>query len=251
MRKFWFLIAVFFCCTTLQAQTYELKAYLNLAESTDAPAGAEAQFVVLPVDDAPMPFMYEWFIVNNEDSSLTYHGYDDSIVGMTPLDARDITIYVNVYDMMANLLGTTNTVDYKWLPPVSIKYSVQASTTYTGAITLNLAAYDSKDRVVPGRFKVYNSGSSIWVDDEIPIDYNTDTRIGVFTRVFSGFDIPFSVNSELTDSGVTSGTLVDKILMRYYVAGWDWLTDTWATEQYTPCLVTIKKGSANSMYVIE
>lgn len=252
MLKFWPLIAAFFCFTVnnAQAQTYGLTAFYASEESADAPAGAEAEFVVVPLDDSEMPFMYEWYVFNNEDSSVEYHGFDDPFLGMTPIDARDVTVYVNCYDMMMSPLGASNTVTFKWLKASAAHAVSVSNVSYSSSINFDIKVVDSKDRIIEGQYKHLTGGTSKWLSSNVEIaPEGGGARIGgIYGKTLSS--VPSAVNSAINNSAVPAGTLIDTIRLDYDLEVWNWLTETWQYSGPAKVFAQVKKGATNGTYSI-
>lgn len=215
--------------------------------ATNAPAGATLTFSVQNPGYLPI-MQYEWIIINLEDNSVDYHGFDTYEVTMTPIDPRYIEVYVVCYDMMMQPIDTTASVQASWLPPTYVEPVYYEGNEGSG-VSVKLNVFDSYGRPYKGQFAY----------DEIGLQYTSTQIAGSGWWAYAStpdmlqllLDFPLSATNILNDPMATTGSVVTTPIVSYSMYYWSWENQEWTQGNSSSYRVRVKKIAGVGNYSTE
>lgn len=249
MQKFVLsLVLLLSVATTTNAQSPWIKITdegNNVA--TDAPADATLTFSVQNPGYLPI-MQYEWIIVNLEDNSVDYHGFDSYEVTMTPIAPRYIEVYVVCYDMMMQPVATTAAVQASWIHPSYVEPVFHTGHESNG-VAVKLNVFDNKGRPYKGQF----------VYEELSIYYGTNTVTGSGWWAYTStpellqllLDFPLEATNILNAEITQPDSVVATPLVAYSLHYWSWADQKWERVNTGQYRTRIKRRIAVGNYSSE
>lgn len=240
--------------STCQAEDYVLVSSIGTTARSSSPGGSEVTFSCVTLPDADTPFLYEWTVINNEDSSVEYSGFDDPEITMTPIDKRNITVYCSVYGMMLEYLGETPPLYYTWKPAVAIRhFTLPSNVTYTNNITLPLFFADDESELVPGRYRITRQNTSRWLHNSGWYSTGSPTTLtgGFYNISIPHAEIPGYILAVIFNSSGSAGDYADSIRFDYVIESWDCFDEEWDYEGIASVILRVVRGSTTGTYTLE
>lgn len=238
----------------VHAEDYVLVSSIGGTARSSSPAGTEVTFSCVTLPEAETPFLYEWTVINNEDSSVEYSGFDDPEITMTPIDKRSITVYCSVYGMMLEYLGETPPLYYTWKPAVALRhFTLPTDVTYTGNITLPLFFADDISELTPGRVRLTRQDTSKWLHDSSWYSEGSPTTFtgGYYNIVMPSSGLPGWIIAKINNTYDPPGEYVDSIRFDFIIEAWDCFDETWDYQGIASVVLRVIRGSTPGTYTLE
>lgn len=235
-----------------QAEDYVVVSSIGNQLRTNSPAGTQVEFTCVDLPGSATPFFYQWTVINLEDSSVEYTGFNDPVITMTPIDKYRIAVFCTVYDMMMTPLGTTPTINYTWNPATQILHgTLPSNVTYVNSIIFPLFFADDQSELMPGRCKITRLEGSGWVHVALtlfPGNFYVMTG-GYYNLTEIRSEIPSSVTAGIF-SNDPPGTYIDTLTEKYRIESWNTKTESWDYASTVTVNIRVLKGNTPGTYTL-
>lgn len=252
MLRYVLPILLLITATVAQADDYVVVSSIGTELKTSSPAGTQVEFTCVDLPGSATPFFYEWTVINLEDSSVEYTGFNDPTITMTPIDKYRIAVFCTVYDMMLTSLGTTSTINYTWKPATQILHgTLPSNVTYVNSITFPLFFADAQSELMPGRCKITRQAESGWLHVGLTM-YGGNSYV-----MLGGYYNLTAIHSELPSSVLAGifgndppGTYIDTLTHKYLIESWDSENEVWDYEAIVTVNIRLLKGDTPGTYTL-